>query len=694
LTGKRQTGIEIPALAFLAVISLTSFVAIDPRRSGDQVWYLAAGFMVLLASAELPNWGISVHRTSAILLLLGLFAMAFGWYDAVSWYTRWLAIEPGQWIPQVSYRLALSNYAAAHFNILLTLALAYFWFTRSLGLRIVLGVYILSAAALIVLTTSRGGWFGTAAGLGTFATLLLWRARLDVGGLFQRVRSRWVFWAAGGAVLLLAAVPAVMYLLRMLNHPTHGPSNLSSRTPFWGPAWGAFLQSPLWGNGWNTFASFQMQVFSYPPRNIFLHAHNQYLDLLACSGLVGMAAFVWLLVRLVRRYVREIQPGQNPNLQPAVLGAAAALAAYLVHGIFDGLYRMPFASFTLVVLLGVTLSRPAQRRPYLKIALALLPLLVVLYSGLNTWRRAPLTEGVQLAEAGRLDESAQALEEAARRDPNFAPVHNQLGLVYALQADGGQPQALGKAMASFERTIELDPAWGLHHANLGALYRAAGDLHAAAISLGRAVEAAPQAALFHLNLGIVEEERGNLGAAAEQYTRTLELAPDWYPAQFWRVTAVRQAAAEKHARQYVDSAPDAQQIAALIQSGAADGLTFVQQTKINLENEHFEDAQKNIHKANLTFFHNEADRVELYWLQAVLLAESGHWEEAVGVGSYYIERWQQQSVYGPATNGSAYNEMVFGVPSQSRDMVPALYKIVPDHWKEREDTVLYWQKYK
>lgn len=72
--------------------------------------------------------------------------------------------------------------------------------------------------------------------------------------------------------------------------------------------------------------------------------------------------------------------------------------------------------------------------------------------------------GVIYRQAGKLPESAAALEHAVRASPDQPVYFNQLGITYRHQ---GQ---FTKARAAYEKAIELDPNYAAAHLNLGILH--------------------------------------------------------------------------------------------------------------------------------------------------------------------------------------------------------------------------------
>lgn len=78
----------------------------------------------------------------------------------------------------------------------------------------------------------------------------------------------------------------------------------TGRTYLWGAAISGWLQSPLLGNGWGTF------LYTWPGGNQSIYAHNELLQILHDTGVVGLALFLTLTLSslaLARRCVKAVR---------------------------------------------------------------------------------------------------------------------------------------------------------------------------------------------------------------------------------------------------------------------------------------------------------------------------------------------------------------------------------------------------
>jgi hypothetical protein len=461
--------LALPVVAVVAVLVLTSLTSIDPRRSIAEAWLIAIPFFLAFVLLELGRRGLPAELVAKSLLIAGALLMLLSWTQAFFWYRGWLADFPGQWLPSVTYRLPAPNFLAVMFNLLLMLALARLFQPQAALSRTLLIAYSLSACGLLYLTSSRGGWIGTAAGFACLALLLLRFGRDRLQPLWLRLqpflKSRVLLF---GAVLLACPVPRARFHPLPAGRPSHPcPRPQLARLPVGTCRKGISRNAPAWPRP----AHLRQLLHARPLRAAQRPAGlcSQYLpgrarqQRFARPGCFRLAALRpaarpvaapahRLRFPRRRRHRRLRRPGGLPG--PRLLRQRAP---HRPHRPVDP-------------------GHHPRRRPLydsLKILCASAPPRLRVKAPSNSPHRLRLAQplprpaplhGVQAANNGDYPAAALLLEEAARRDPQMAVVHSQLGLVYSRLGD------LDRAIPAFQRSLALDPDWAPNHANLGLLY--------------------------------------------------------------------------------------------------------------------------------------------------------------------------------------------------------------------------------
>ncbi|MGA8185323.1 MAG: tetratricopeptide repeat protein [Terriglobia bacterium] len=151
-----------------------------------------------------------------------------------------------------------------------------------------------------------------------------------------------------------------------------------------------------------------------------------------------------------------------------------------------------------------------------------------------------LQRGIQLEEAGRIEDAIAAHLEALKLDPGLALAHANLIILYGKT---NQPE---KAEEHYREAIRLNPNLATAHYNYGVLLMGQGKMAEAEQAFRRALEANPVYAEADNNLGVVLERQGKLDEALQYFEKAVERRPDYRLAHFHigRILANRKQYAE------------------------------------------------------------------------------------------------------------------------------------------------------
>ena len=110
-------------------------------------------------------------------------------------------------------------------------------------------------------------------------------------------------------------------------------------------------KKPVFGSGPDTFCTVFNEVYGEESKKFFGgrnldKAHNEYLQLLICSGFTGLGAFLAFIGSLITRAF------QRASDNPLLACCGAAVIAYAVHAFFG--YSLPINTPLMWVLLGLT----------------------------------------------------------------------------------------------------------------------------------------------------------------------------------------------------------------------------------------------------------------------------------------------------------------------------------------------------
>ena len=214
------------------------------------------------------------------------------------------------------------------------------------GKRILMIYITLMLLAALILSLSRGGWFGGIMGLGFMTVAIM------VDRHFKK--KKLVLALSGGimavAFIVLSTTPVVERIITLTER--NPEVNMYSRLVGWRGVVKMINDHPLVGTGPGTFASVYTQ---YQPPGLAkrrYYAHNDYLHFISEVGLVLSVAMVWMIIALYRKGFEKLK---NPSrlVRGTTLGAMAGITAILVHSFGDFNLNIPANAILFTVLVAL-----------------------------------------------------------------------------------------------------------------------------------------------------------------------------------------------------------------------------------------------------------------------------------------------------------------------------------------------------
>lgn len=334
-----------PMLAFFAVV-LAQIAFNRTAYRYDSIselsLYVAYGFLVFVTVQLSPHSGFS--RFGQVMALFGsvyaLFAVVQGITSSDKIYWRLTPLTGRVYGSYINH-----NHYAGLIEMLFPLALISGFTGRS---RTGTKVLQVSAAALmaasIFLCQSRGGMI--ALGVETLFLAVVWARHFSAR---KFVAAGLVFCSA--TVLLLGLIAPESVRERVTN--IHDPARLlilRDTVPM-------FLAHPILGSGFGTFAT------AFPHYRVFFdgfvvdHAHNDYVELLLDTGLVGFGIAMWFLVILYREGLRNARLARFSQPAAMSIAALAGCTGLLAHSFLDFNLHIPGNAAVFYVLCAVAASR-------------------------------------------------------------------------------------------------------------------------------------------------------------------------------------------------------------------------------------------------------------------------------------------------------------------------------------------------
>jgi O-antigen ligase len=268
-------------------------------------------------------------------------ANAFVILNAIRHHTINLALPP----PVVIYNTP--NAVALYLVPLIGVAAAMFLYDRAQYVRPASALFLAIALGAVFLSLSRGGYFA-----------------LAVMALILAVVNRYRWYLLPAVVVVGAAMSRVPPIASRIAHEFNlsDPNNtFVSRVNLWEATLRMLRDHPIFGGGLFGFArSIQAYRGGVYEENL-IYPHNIVLNMWTETGLLGLAAFLWLLVQTFR--VSWTGWTSGPQAWRAMqLGIVLAMVAIIVHGLVDVPYFKNDLALEFWTLLGLAWAGTRQAK--------------------------------------------------------------------------------------------------------------------------------------------------------------------------------------------------------------------------------------------------------------------------------------------------------------------------------------------
>jgi O-antigen ligase len=321
-------------LGYFAVAVLASTIFNSPTGSVARELMRFASYLCFYYAVV--DWVRTDNDTKAVLqaLMLSTIAVAiFGFCQyVVGDYTGLFeALYPVQdellknppFIGRITSFLSHYNGLAAYLNMVVPFCIGFAVRARDRFSRLLGGTCLMFTSLAIVLTQSRGGLLAYV-GILFLAACMLPQTRT--------ARLRWA------AVIVLFSVSGWL-LAGSIFQRLSGVDSFTevTRLAIWAGAGLLFAGNPVLGVGYGNFKTALASAIAVPD-GLMLDAHNLYLELLAETGITGLAAFavlVFVCLRQARRMLRDTE--EMPKI--VGFGVIAAIASVLVHGMVEYVFH-------------------------------------------------------------------------------------------------------------------------------------------------------------------------------------------------------------------------------------------------------------------------------------------------------------------------------------------------------------------
>ena len=592
----RRSILDVPLLLFLASQFLSFLVSIDKRTSLLGYYSRFHGGLISLTSYALLYWAyvsnmdrIKTLKALRVILYAGILVSLYG-------VAEHFGIDKDIWVQDVQNRvfstLGQPNWLAAWAVSLLPITWAFALNSKSqiLNPKLKRPWIWIALSALFFLTflytKSRSGLLGFSAAYITFWAGAMWIRKKNL------ITLRSSFLVISSSLLVITSLvgtPWTPGLGKLFSHqsPVTSPQPLSFgpaletggtesgeiRKIVWKGAIEIWKHYPILGSGVETFA-FSYYRFRPVEHNLtsewdylYNKAHNEYLNFLATTGIVGLAAYLFLIATIGFVFFKNSHLNSNLKINKVeksleigkwsliILALAAGWASILVTNFF-GFSVVPVALlFFLYPAMAVTLvtSDKVQATSYRKIVTSqklaigfflLLTSYFLLLIGRYWYSDFLYAQGKVENDSANFVKARPYLSKSIKLFPSEAIFWDELsqadaGVAVALQEESN-PDAenfANLALSESETAISLSPAnVNLKRSRAGLFVKLStispDYLVEAKETLEDSINLAPTDAKLLYNLTLAYVRIGERDKAIEGLVKTTQMKPNYRDARF------------------------------------------------------------------------------------------------------------------------------------------------------------------
>jgi O-antigen ligase/Tfp pilus assembly protein PilF len=505
------------------------------------------------------------------------------------------------------------NYFAEYMIVPLPLAISLFFACRNRVHKVLLLVGILAMSGSLILTFTRGSYL--AIGISSIFMFFLYLASRGKSFIKEHKKT---------FILILTLIVLITFLFTLpnpLNEPgtviskikgrisisqfTKG-SSLKRREAIWGFTALMIKDHPLFGLGIGTFKynslNYQARFFDQGenrrlyPYGIADKVHNEYLQLGAEVGILGLSIFLWLIITIFNYGIKLLKRLKDEYKQGIIIGLMGGIVAVLIDGIFGFPLHLPatLVLFWLFVGLIVSIKHSEQKtkieeikktkpkakgdrsdriesniyrfKPLLYLAIILLSLFLCVMVTRPFISQVYEFYGVEYAKKADYDTAAKYFQEALKWNPYFGMAYYNLGqiiyqkgiytpaiesfekaekymdhpdlptrLAYIYFKKGQLDKGIAKLKQAISYQKNEKSMVPLYN-DLGNNYMRVGRYKPAEIAFKNALKISPKYVNAHYGLAGACLRQNKLDEAQEELQKIIELAPDSQEANYARNT--------------------------------------------------------------------------------------------------------------------------------------------------------------
>lgn len=372
---EKRVVIDVPSpalpLAALALVGLAQS-ALDLSMDAEATRHATAGlfFMLLLfvAVANCFDGRARLRLLSNFVVGFGLALAVFALVQHFTWNGSIYWVRPNTQGGTPFGPFVNRNHFAGYVEMIIPLALAFAVLRSARSeARLFYGFAAAVMGMALVVSLSRGGMISLLSSLVFVAALSTWmkaRSKSAAPTVISRLLHPASFMLLVGVAIVAGIIwvgpdPVVKRIAQDIGQEGLSQADpralQASRPVIWRDALEMFKANPLAGVGLGAFATAYPVYGQGDGSVVIAQAHNDYLQILADAGVIGLALAVWFVVLVFQQVARGVK-SRDPLVAALALGSGGGLFAMLVHSLVDFNLQLP-SNALIFLLLSATATR-------------------------------------------------------------------------------------------------------------------------------------------------------------------------------------------------------------------------------------------------------------------------------------------------------------------------------------------------
>jgi O-antigen ligase len=340
--------------ADLLPIPSVSSISLDPFATRTFIGYLSVYLVFFAAALSFLNTSKRIKRVAVTFVIFGTVMAFFAIIQRLASVESLYGIRPlnqaagfGSFVNQHHFAALMEMLLALAIGILTTAKLK-----KEQKFLLIFSIVLMTIA--VIFTGSRGGMLSLVGIAGFF---LFAKFKLVASDKESATNGRIASVAFGIMAIVFVVVFATFFLggdtsfFRSLGLSEMTQADVSSgRLEFWKIALQIFIHNPIFGAGFDSFPTAMSRFDMWNGTFRIEQAHNDYLQILAESGIFGLACVFGFIFLLFKKGISNIKMSNSRFSKGVALGSLAGCLGIFIHSFFDFPLRTPSNTLIFLVL--------------------------------------------------------------------------------------------------------------------------------------------------------------------------------------------------------------------------------------------------------------------------------------------------------------------------------------------------------